>query len=50
MTDWRKDVAESLYGQRLLPLHREDSLEAAFPQKRVQRARKRLQEKIDPCI
>ncbi len=38
MTDWRKDVAESLYGQRLLPLHREDSLEAAFPQKRVQRA------------
>lgn len=38
MADWRKDVEESLYVQRLLPLHQEDSLEAAFSQKQVLRA------------
>ncbi|MDR3050172.1 MAG: glycoside hydrolase family 9 protein [Oscillospiraceae bacterium] len=33
--DWRQDVSDSLFVHRLLPLHRERSLEAAFPAKKV---------------
>ena len=38
MDEWERDVRESLYVQRLLPLHKERSLEAEFAQKRVLRS------------
>lgn len=38
MNEWEKDVQTSLYVQRLLPLHKERSLEAEFAQKRVLRS------------